>query len=44
MGNEYASNFGDVVKHAVLSTAIEYERPVRYLESHAGGSPTTSQG
>lgn len=36
MGNEYASNFGDVVKHAVLSTAIEHERPVRYLESHGG--------
>lgn len=36
MANEYASNFGDVVKHAVLSAAIEHERPVRYQESHGG--------
>ena len=36
MANEYASNFGDVVKHAVLGAAIENERPVRYLESHGG--------
>ena len=36
MANDYASNFGDVVKHAVLGAAIENERPVRYLESHGG--------
>jgi len=36
MANEYASNFGDVVKHAVLGAAIERERPARYVESHGG--------
>ena len=36
MANEYASNFGDVVKHIVLSAAIEHEQPTRYVESHGG--------
>jgi 23S rRNA A2030 N6-methylase RlmJ len=36
MANDYASNFGDVVKHTVLGAAIEDERPTRYMESHGG--------
>lgn len=36
MANEYASNFGDVVKHTVLGAAIEHEQPARYVESHGG--------
>ena len=36
MANDFASNFGDVVKHCLLAEAVACERPARYLESHGG--------
>lgn len=36
MANTYAADFGDVVKHGVLSEVLVLEHPTRYLESHGG--------